>query len=183
METQTTNTTASNTSTQGWANDTDTTSTRPTKTTEMPSGGSAKEFSKQAVDSATGTTETETPKEPKKYTFKRNGVEEEVDEETYTKYAQKAWAADKTLAEAKKMQRELAQREAEIAQYQKQIEQMRQLKPSQRVQQMLQELQDNPEAMGDFRGSIEQWLLQQIEEESASPEAQRAIKAERELVS
>ena len=178
METQSTPTT-STTSNANAANANGWNQTNTTKTTEVPTTTATKEFSKEAVDSATETTQE--TKEPKKYTFKRNGVEEEVDEDTYTKYAQKAWAADKTLAEAKKMQRELEAREAQILQHQKQIEEMRKLKPSQRVQQMLQELQENPEALTDFRGSIEQWLLQQIEEESASPEAQRALRAEREL--
>lgn len=167
--TTTTNTTtnATTTDTNSYANNTVDTKA---KTTEVPTDGIA---AKQ--------TETTEPKETKKYTFKRNGIEEEVDEETYTKYAQKAWAADKTLADAKKMQRELEAREAQIRQYAEILEQQRKLKPSQRVQQMLEELQDNPEALTDFRGSIEQWLLQKIDEESASPEVQRAMRAEREL--
>ncbi|NBW20392.1 MAG: hypothetical protein EBR82_71735, partial [Caulobacteraceae bacterium] len=121
------------------------------------------------------------PKETKKYIFKRNGVEEEVDEETYTKYAQKAWAADKTLADAKKMQRELEAREMQLRQFAQALEQQKTLKPSQRVQQMLEELQDNPDALNDFRGSIEQWLLERIDEESASDEVKRAMRAEKEL--
>ena len=129
----------------------------------------------------TDTDKTTEPKETKKYTFKRNGVEEEVDEETYTKYAQKAWAADKTLAEAKKMQRELEAREMQLRQFAQTLEQQKSLKPSQRVQQMLEELQDNPELLGDFRGTVEQWLLERIDEESASPEVQRALRAEKEL--
>lgn len=181
METQVTSNTTSTTQSNDWSSQSSESTNRLNNTTEVPTTH-ANEFSKESVDRNSNKTDTEeTPKDTRKYTFKRNGVEEEVDEETYTKYAQKAWAADKTLAEAKKMQRELSQREAEILEYQRQIHQLRQLKPSQRINMMLEELQDNPEALNDFRGSIENWLLQQIDIESASEETKRALKAEKEL--
>lgn len=120
--------------------------------------------------------------EPKKYkVLKHNGQEVEVDEDTYTRFAQKAFAADRELSEAKRLKREAEERAAHVRQWQAQIEAMKKEAPSKRVKMLLEELQDNPDAVKEFRGTVEQWLYDKLQEESASPEMQRAMKAEREL--
>lgn len=150
--------------------------------------GNLDEVTSKAIDKVEGKEPlikkeaAEAPKEPKKYKiFNHDGSEKEIDEDTYKRWSQKLAASDKFLAEAKQKQREIDAREAMIQEQQKKIEEMRKAAPSQRVKAMLEELQDNPEALNEFRGSVESWLVERLQEESASPETQRALKAEREL--
>jgi len=128
------------------------------------------------------TKETEAPKEPKKYKiFNHDGTEREIDEDTYKRWSQKLSASDKFLSEAKAQKRELEAKEAQIAEQQKQIAEMKKAAPSQRIKAMLEELQDDPNALNEFRGSVEEWLVERLKEESADPATQRALKAERDL--
>lgn len=124
----------------------------------------------------------EAPKEPRKYKiFTEEGTEKEIDEDTYKRWTQKLAASDKFLAEAKMKAREIELKEEKIKEQEKRIEELRKAAPSQRVKAMLEELQDDPNALTEFRGSIEEWLVERLKEESADPATQRAIKAEREL--
>lgn len=138
----------------------------------------------------TGITAKETPKEtpkdeandkPQKYKLVRKGQEVEVDAETYHRYAQKAHAADMELAEAKKVRREAEEQQRRYQEAVNAIEAAKKQPASARVKSLLEELQDDPSALNEFRGSVEAWLVDRLKEESASPELQRALKAEREL--
>lgn len=125
---------------------------------------------------------TEAPKvEEKRYKLKINGVEEEHSESDVIRYAQKSRAGDKYLQEAKAARKQLELRESKFQAYEQEQEERRRLPATKRMDHIFDEIQDNPQAMKDLWDSLETKMLTRIEEESAGPESQRAMKAEREL--
>ena len=117
----------------------------------------------------------------KRYKLKINGVEEDHSESDVIRYAQKSRAGDKYLQEAKAARKQLEARESKLFSDEQQYEERRKLPATKRMEHLFEDIQDDPQAIKELWDSLENRMLAKIEEESAGPESQRALKAEREL--
>ncbi len=111
---------------------------------------------------------------------KVDGTEYEVEETKYHEAAQKSFAADKRIWEANQLHKQAIQKMAEAEEKAAKYAEYEKKAPTDIFKEVQQKLKD-PNTTKEFRRAAEEWLLQQIQAEEASPEQQRAMQLEREL--
>lgn len=111
---------------------------------------------------------------------KVDGQEYEVDETKYHEAAQKSFAADKRIWEANQLHKQALAKLAEAEEKAAKYAEFEKKPPTDLFKEIQTKLKD-PNTTKEFRRAAEEWLLQQIQAEEASPEQQRAMQLEREL--
>lgn len=123
----------------------------------------------------------ESKETPKKFkVFKENGQEYEVDEENYHRLAQKSFAAEKRMWEAKEARKAIDSDRVKLAEERAKMEAFKKMTPSQRFDAMLGELEENPEMSKEFRDKLEDFLYAKLKEDEEHPEIKKRKEIERE---
>lgn len=115
--------------------------------------------------------------------LKVDGTELNLDEEEFTRFAQKGIGAEKRFAEANALRRQIEQQSQELEKRQKEFDaKMGQTgrDDHEALEKLLQQAQGDPQKLLKVREKAERWLIEQIKLEQASPEQQELLRVKQE---
>jgi hypothetical protein len=119
---------------------------------------------------------TDEPKvEGKKRVLKVNGQDYELDDAAFERYASKGIGSEKKLWEANKLQKEAMAKSAEVAAEKLRLEELKKQFEGDEdslIDSLIKKAQNDPQKLNKVRQKVEQWLIDQIKMEQATPEQQ-----------
>lgn len=131
-----------------------------------------------------GTEIAEQPKSLSKRILKAHGQEIELDDEQYERYAQKGIGAEKRLWEANKLHKEAMAKAAEVEKEKARLEDLKKQfdgGEDEAIENLIRQAQNDPQKLGKVRQKVENWLIEQLKLEQATPEQQELAQLKRQM--
>ncbi len=144
-------------------------------TTAAPSAESAVSNVAKVATEVSKPVENQTTEQAKKRVIKAYGQDIELDDEGLVRYAQKGIGAEKRFYEASKLQKEYIAKSAEIEQEKAKLNELKKQFDGDEadvLMNLIRKAQNDPNKLAKVRAKAEEFLIEQIKLEQASPEQQ-----------